>query len=375
MNVLNITGPLSPNAVEETCERLQSYFPRQNIKNVVLGEFDPETALHFQKNNIEVDFIGQGSPSSQIRLLFQLLVEKTRFDIFHIYGGPAIHAPVPMIVSKLFDIPIITRFNGYTNPSNKRKKVAAHTLEKNLIIASDAVVFNSQNQLEDTIDKYDVSRKENLFVVPPGINADNYYQVDDHVTEDLKENMCISKSDYVIGMVQTPRPVKQPKDAVDILQILNQVMDETIHLVVVGESDYIDEYKQYSRAKGMNDLVKWVGYKSTNDLPKWYSMFDITIMTSANESFGMSLSESYLCMTPCVAYSVGGMAEQIRDGKTGELITPGAKREFSESLEKLLLNEGLRNNYARHGRSFVLNEFSITKSKKRYKNILDHITE
>jgi len=36
----------------------------------------------------------------------------------------------------------------------------------------------------------------------------------------------------------------------------------------------------------------------------------------------MSLTESYLCETPCVAFDVGGMSDQIVNGETGYLVEP-----------------------------------------------------
>lgn len=52
--------------------------------------------------------------------------------------------------------------------------------------------------------------------------------------------------------------------------------------------------------------------------------------------------EALACGTPVVATAVGGIPEQVRDGETGFLVTPGDPEAMAKAIMALLTNEALR---------------------------------
>jgi trehalose synthase len=63
---------------------------------------------------------------------------------------------------------------------------------------------------------------------------------------------------------------------------------------------------------------------------------DVVIQKSLAEGFGLTVAEAMWKARPVVASAVGGIQDQIEDGKTGVLVDPRALPEFGERLNALL---------------------------------------
>jgi D-inositol-3-phosphate glycosyltransferase len=61
-------------------------------------------------------------------------------------------------------------------------------------------------------------------------------------------------------------------------------------------------------------VVIFLGKRSQDSLPYYYSAADVVIVPSHYESFGMVALEAMACGVPVVASQVGGLAFLIQDG-------------------------------------------------------------
>ena len=63
-----------------------------------------------------------------------------------------------------------------------------------------------------------------------------------------------------------------------------------------------------------------------------YNIADIFISPSKQESFGFTICEAMACGTPCVAFPVGGVKEQISHKKNGYLAELFDARDISQGI-------------------------------------------
>ena len=76
---------------------------------------------------------------------------------------------------------------------------------------------------------------------------------------------------------------------------------------------------------------------------------DVVAQKSLAEGFGLTVSEAMWKGRPVVASRVGGIREQIEDGRTGFLVDPGDLRTFGERVSGLLERPSRRGAHGRSG--------------------------
>ena len=89
--------------------------------------------------------------------------------------------------------------------------------------------------------------------------------------------------------------------------------------------------------------------------------FDIFVLPSRAEAFGSVFAEAALCLLALVGTDVGGIAEQIEDGRNGLLVPVGNASALAHALEKLIVDPAFRYNLARAGREKAKKTYSITR--------------
>jgi glycosyltransferase involved in cell wall biosynthesis len=317
MRVLNITGSVSPDNVDASINRFDQYFRDHAVTTMIFGEHDRRVARHFERQEMDFVFLGEGMLTPQLKALRYIFANRNEFDVAHVYGSPQVFGTLPTAISNVVDIPMIIRFNGYKNPDSELKRRLTRFLEFYLLKRSDASVFISNEQKREVLQSLSIDSPESVRVIPPGIDQKWFDPASSSDASSVRSEYDIEDNDRVIGAVLNPRPIKRLDRAMDILKETRHRMDDDVYLVVIGDSDYVTNVQRYASRIGVAENVIWPGRKATDELAAWYSAFDVTILTSERESFGMSISESYLCETPCVVYDVGGMVDQVIDGETG----------------------------------------------------------
>jgi D-inositol-3-phosphate glycosyltransferase len=93
---------------------------------------------------------------------------------------------------------------------------------------------------------------------------------------------------------------------------------------------------------GLEEFVVFLGKRSQDSLPYYYSAAEAVVIPSQYESFGMVALEAMACGTPVVASQIGGLAYLVQDGKTGFTVPVDEPEALADRLTTLLLDSELR---------------------------------
>ena len=130
------------------------------------------------------------------------------------------------------------------------------------------------------------------------------------------------------------RPVKRVPWLVDAFA--EAVAGREARLVLVGDGPDQDECRRLARERGLGDRVRFLGTRDA--LPELLAPADVFLLSSEEESFGLSALEAMSCGTPVVATNVGGVAEVVEDGTCGLLCPPGDREAYVAALRSLLFD-------------------------------------
>ena len=99
----------------------------------------------------------------------------------------------------------------------------------------------------------------------------------------------------------------------------------------------------------------------------------IVYALSKREGFGLVVSEASVKKRPVIVTNVGGLPEQVVNGKTGYVVSD--VNQAAEKTSYLLENEDIRKSMGREGRKYILSHFITPVHVKNYLRIFKKVLE
>ncbi len=228
------------------------------------------------------------------------------------------------------------------------------------------------------------SRK--LTIIPPGVDTSRFYAIP---KDEAKEVVGVPENEHMILFVGRIEPLK----GVDILLQALAIMQRNNpdggeccphYLVIIGGNPDEEQAMSAEMARlhqlvhelDIKDLVLFLGKRSQDSLPYYYSAADVVVVPSHYESFGMVALEAMACGTPVVASQVGGLAYLVRDGVTGYVIPDAEPQILANRLVDLLMNPELSRQMGAQGAKLAQSyswEIIASQIHRLYGDLLEQI--
>ncbi|MCX6810327.1 MAG: glycosyltransferase family 4 protein [Candidatus Berkelbacteria bacterium] len=110
------------------------------------------------------------------------------------------------------------------------------------------------------------------------------------------------------------------------------------------------------------DLEKYVQLLGRDDKPKKYlDKWDLFVLPSLSETFGLVILEAFQSRVPVVATRVGGIPELIIDDKTGYLVPPADSEKLAKAISYLLVEKKNRESLANEAYELLKKDYDWSK--------------
>ena len=115
-----------------------------------------------------------------------------------------------------------------------------------------------------------------------------------------------------------------------ILRLAEMLADQNVKIFVAGDHD--------AELQVPSNVILLGRIQDQRELVRYYSMADVTVLTSKKETFSMITAESLCCGTPVAGFRAGG-PEQIALPEFSRFVQWGDIRQLSQAAELLLKAE------------------------------------
>jgi glycosyltransferase involved in cell wall biosynthesis len=159
---------------------------------------------------------------------------------------------------------------------------------------------------------------------------------------------------------------KNPMAAIELAHRLSQMM--AVQLRFVGEGPLQGALQTRAELLDLKSSVGFTG--SVEDVGAHLAWADLLILTSETEGLPGVVLEAAAAGVPAVAFEVGGTAETILPGVTGELVPPGNIDELSSTVAKLVGDRTRLIEMGQRAKAFVAERYSLERAVDRYEQIL-----
>lgn len=198
-----------------------------------------------------------------------------------------------------------------------RKKKEIFTGFKTLIISPVSY------WLKDQAKKSPFLKDHHFSVVYNGLNTDVFTPTEH---QHLKIKWNIKKDEKIILHV-TPNFDDARKGGKYVFELAKRLSNKNIRVIIVGVKNKIDHF--------FDNLILVGQTENQNELAAYYSMADITLLTSQKETFSMICAESLCCGTPVVGFASGAPAE-VAPEPFGLFVPYGDMEALEQSVHKLI---------------------------------------
>jgi len=186
-----------------------------------------------------------------------------------------------------------------------------------------------------------------IVVIPPGVDLTHFYPIP---ADEAKEFIGVPPCENVLLFVGRIEPLKGIDNLIEAIAIMRQKKVFVCLSVIGGDPDVSQEtissemvrLQSLRERYGLQDLIAFLGRRSQDTLPYYYSAAVAVVVPSHYESFGMVALEAMACGTPVVASQVGGLAFLVQDGETGFTVPVDEPAALADRLSTLVQDRSLR---------------------------------
>ncbi|MFZ0750034.1 MAG: glycosyltransferase family 4 protein, partial [Pyrinomonadaceae bacterium] len=124
---------------------------------------------------------------------------------------------------------------------------------------------------------------------------------------------------------------------------------------------------------GLSDRIQLLGAR--DDVPELLQAFDLAVVNSRAEPFGLTVVEAMASGTSVLATAVDGIQEIVEHGQTGWFVSPGDHDELVAALSTLLSDPALRSRLATRALKEVHQRFSADRLINQFEVLYRQTTD
>ena len=216
-----------------------------------------------------------------------------------------------------------------------------------LVSAADGVTATSEFLATTARDRFGVDPA----VIPFGIDLEQFAP-DPTPTAVVDAAAQAAARPLRIGFVKWLEPKYGPDVLVEALGLLAKA--QPFEATIAGDGPMRVALESRVRELGLADRVRFVGRVEHSAVPALLRSFDVFVMPSRLEEWGVAAAEASATALPVVATRVGGIPEIVVDGETGFLVAPDDAPALAAALGRLAADPTLRARMGAAGRGRVV---------------------
>jgi N-acetyl-alpha-D-glucosaminyl L-malate synthase BshA len=273
------------------------------------------------------------------------VTKRENLDLLHVhYSLP--HATAAQLSREITGKPYITTIHG-SDVTILGSDPSYEPINTMSIEASNAVT---------TVSKYMASEAKNNLGIEKEIHVIPNF-VDHELFQPAPCQTLYSPRPRGITLVHVSnfRPVKRIENLVYSMCIITK-KEPNAQLILVGDGPERHRIERLIDKLNLRSHIQLTGYRS--DVAEIMNCADVLVLCSETENAPLAILEGMSCGLPIIATNVGGIPEQVQDGKNGFLVPLKQTEEIAEAALRLNADEKLLLKMGENARKTVLERYT-----------------
>lgn len=356
MKILHIINNLGTGGAERLLSGLVPLLDKEKDIEAEILVLNLDKSLFTEKlehNNIKIHNLDTKIKS--IRNIFKLIkfIKLNHYNVIHAHLFPTLYY---VAFASLVNTNKNTKFyyTEHSTNNKRRNKQIFRPIEKFIYSRYDKIICISDS-VEKNLNNWIGNDKNNTQIIHNGISLENFMNA---------EKICLHnelginyKQSNILCMIGRFNDAKDHKTLIDAFSML----EEKNYLLLIGEGNTQDYYKQYVKKLNLTDRIFFLNNR--NDIPNILKSIDLFILSSNWEGFGLVAIEAMASKVPVIVSNVNGMKQIVDNGAV--LFNKNDVHDLKIKIEEVLNSRNLRKKLIEKG-STRAKFFSLDYTAKRH---------
>lgn len=175
----------------------------------------------------------------------------------------------------------------------------------------------------------------------------------------LRREWGVAEDAVLLGTLARMAPEKSLDTLIGgFARYLEEKPTSNVRLALVGRGPLEQDLRTLARQLGVHDKIVWAGFRE--DVPTVLEAFDIFMLTSSLEGFGLVLLEAMAAQRPIIASRTSAIPEIVEDGNTGLLFPTKDVEALSLAIGRLTADLAARRRMGTAGRERLEKHFKVS---------------
>lgn len=249
----------------------------------------------------------------------------------------------------------------YFNADIGKKALVYQIIEKLLSYRAQKIIAISKSEYNSAVEKR-ICNKKKIVLIENGIDTKKYNGFNEH-REAMRHSYNIPKNAKVVGIVGRISEQKDPMTSIEAAAKIISI-NKDIYFIFVGAGELENKVKDYANKYKIQNNIIITGW--VKDTKPYIEMFDIALLPSKWEGFGLAILEYMMCKKPIIATKIGGIADILNGSDMAFFMKKENSEDIVQNIEYIVnhekeIEEIVENNYIQ-----CKKRFSIEKEIETY---------
>lgn len=238
-------------------------------------------------------------------------------------------------------------------------------MEKCLSSFTDKIVCISEAEKKSALREH-IAKENKLELIPNGIDVS---AVRDAIAKNRRE-LGITDDAFVVGMIGRLSPQKAP----DVFIKAAKLIHDTIHnsaFIIVGDGEERAEVERFANDNNLNLVV--TGWE--DDPYSFLKVFDVAVLLSRWEGFGLAIVEYMAAEKNVVAARVDAIPTLIDDGVDGLLVDVDSPEDVRDKVIWLYTHLEEAKNMRMKALEKVIRNYDISRVVEQHIKMFDELSK
>jgi glycosyltransferase involved in cell wall biosynthesis len=287
----------------------------------------------------------------------QKIYSKTKIDI--VYGYEIYGVPVARLLSVLWKVPMVSRFQGsilrlvWMNKFLWRVRAWEHLIAFKMASNSDLVIMTNDGSQGDKLLRQMGVKNEKIRFWMNGLDMESFSKLPS--AKEARESIKIFNKNVLLSISRLMK-LKRVDRIINALPEILKEHPDTI-LLILGTGPEQDQLEQLTVKLGVKEYVRFEGAVPHSKVPEYLAATDIFLSFYDWSNVGNPLLEAMMAGKCIVTLNNGDTAQFIKNKENGILLEYDQLSKLPEVINLLLSDISVRNLLGANARKFALKNF------------------